>query len=464
MRSLFSKLFLFYLVFLVLPFFGIMSCGGGGAGSASLPDLNLFAQNCGNTLLNENESCDDGNTNNSDGCNLHCALEVGEAICGNGVKENEECCDDGNTVSGDGCSANCTLENPNHAPSAPALADEPHNGVKWAPTRLYLSWSSSTDPDAEDQVVYDVYFVEGNGISPNAIPYKKGITQTHFIIQASTDNRSEFFPDVVSPLYLAPLRTYTWKICARDKFGATACSIQRIFNTDDSVVGWWRFDENPVGSACPSLLGGPAGDFGETVCDYSGKGNHGKNYGTPTWLSPNSTLLGGALQFDGVDDKIEVANSVSLNPTSVSLQVKLKITIDDYHEVIDKRSNGYGYNLRIDGGASPMRLLFVVTGEDGEQNANQLGAINTDITYVAVGTYEHSTKTISLYKDGILLPVTNVIAGPFSRNIPSPDPLEIGTRSFLPLSAPWFPGIMDDVIIYNKSITSEQVSNAYYTY
>ena len=96
-------------------------------------------EHCGNGAIEANESCDDANTNNNDGCNNLCQL----ATCGNGRLEvgeqcddgnridNDACtnycrssrcgdriisaargetCDDGNTISGDGCSSACRLE------------------------------------------------------------------------------------------------------------------------------------------------------------------------------------------------------------------------------------------------------------------------------------------------------------------------------------------------------------------
>ena len=70
--------------------------------------------------------CDDGNTNNGDGCDENCTVESGYVctggttttasscsqpveVCGDGVLVSAQC-DDNNTVGGDGCSASCTLE------------------------------------------------------------------------------------------------------------------------------------------------------------------------------------------------------------------------------------------------------------------------------------------------------------------------------------------------------------------
>src|SRR5262249_9279789 len=103
---------------------------------------------CGNGVVEAGEQCDDGNTNNNDGCSNNCRLISG---CGDGVLQaGEECdagpanantpeapcrpdcalphcadgipdlargeqCDDGNTTSGDGCSSRCYIEPPSSA-------------------------------------------------------------------------------------------------------------------------------------------------------------------------------------------------------------------------------------------------------------------------------------------------------------------------------------------------------------
>jgi fibro-slime domain-containing protein len=74
---------------------------------------------CGDAFQASNEMCDDGNTNDGDGCSHRCKLELGykcEATtctlttCGDGVQEGRESCDDGNAIPLDGCSATCQSE------------------------------------------------------------------------------------------------------------------------------------------------------------------------------------------------------------------------------------------------------------------------------------------------------------------------------------------------------------------
>jgi cysteine-rich repeat protein len=101
--------------------------GGGNTGTVTItipptpdagPDL-PGGGNCGDGILERNETCDDGNTEGGDGCSPACQIEANYeckdpgqpcknlAVCGNGILTSDETCDDGNQDSGDGCSADC---------------------------------------------------------------------------------------------------------------------------------------------------------------------------------------------------------------------------------------------------------------------------------------------------------------------------------------------------------------------
>ncbi|MBO4349834.1 MAG: DUF4886 domain-containing protein, partial [Proteobacteria bacterium] len=75
---------------------------------------------CGDGTLAEGEECDDDNTADGDGCSSQCKVEDGwtcsdagvscTSVCGDAKKVGDEACDDGNTQDGDGCSALCAVE------------------------------------------------------------------------------------------------------------------------------------------------------------------------------------------------------------------------------------------------------------------------------------------------------------------------------------------------------------------
>ncbi len=84
-------------------------------GDAGVPD-----PVCGNGEREEGELCDDGNTDDDDGCSADCLDQDPNydcsnpgtacliiAICGNGVLEGDEVCDEGEEYQTEGCSASC---------------------------------------------------------------------------------------------------------------------------------------------------------------------------------------------------------------------------------------------------------------------------------------------------------------------------------------------------------------------
>jgi cysteine-rich repeat protein len=85
--------------FLVLALVALAGCGRSS----------LFVTTCGDGLLEPGEACDDGNTDDGDGCSRTCSVES-LASCGDGALDPGEGCDDGNLIAGDGCDASCRPE------------------------------------------------------------------------------------------------------------------------------------------------------------------------------------------------------------------------------------------------------------------------------------------------------------------------------------------------------------------
>ena len=85
----------------------ILNTATASASSISTEDpASTLVYFCGDETVDMGEQCDDGNTNNNDGCSATCQTE----FCGDEITQTSEECDDGNTTSNDGCDANCNLE------------------------------------------------------------------------------------------------------------------------------------------------------------------------------------------------------------------------------------------------------------------------------------------------------------------------------------------------------------------
>ncbi len=78
----------------------------GGQELVTICNDSCLLQTCGNEIIEGDEQCDFGDTEDGDGCSASCRLEE----CGNEIIEGDEQCDFGDTEIGDGCSASCRFE------------------------------------------------------------------------------------------------------------------------------------------------------------------------------------------------------------------------------------------------------------------------------------------------------------------------------------------------------------------
>ena len=104
--------------------FQVGNTGGSGA-QGGTDDAGCYGTGCntgpecGNGVIEDGESCDDGNALPGDGCSGLCRKEpnstcptpgqlcVSTVVCGDGQLTGAEACDDNNVTAGDGCSADC---------------------------------------------------------------------------------------------------------------------------------------------------------------------------------------------------------------------------------------------------------------------------------------------------------------------------------------------------------------------
>lgn len=206
------------------------------------------------------------------------------------------------------------------------------------------------------------------------------------------------------------------------------------------LVGYWTMDED-------SLLSP------NTIRDYSPYGNTGTIYGA-TFATDRHGQPNKAMSFDGVDDYIDCGNKDSLDITSinydgVTLAAWINISsYDSYAGIVGKRqSSTYkGYQLMPVFNVTDM-IRFDVFGK------SVTASFTLNKWVFVVGTYDNNI--MKLYIDGEEQPQTykesNLLVSSLSN-------VYIGK---LPYGNFLINGSIDDVRIYNRALSAEEITFLY---
>lgn len=211
---------------------------------------------------------------------------------------------------------------------------------------------------------------------------------------------------------------------------------------DPNLVSWWKLDEGT----------------GLTAYDSAGT-----NDGTITSATWTTGRIGGALNFDGTDDKVNCGTDSSLNLTetlTISAWVKRSRTGGTVEGIFSRASSWSGvsymmYTLHVWGYSD--RFAFRVSNGTSLLSSLGLPSKSADTWYHVTGSYDSTTGTTKLYVDGVLeASATDASFGSLNSRSPTGigyDPLN-GNRHY-------FAGIIDDIRIYNKELTSQEVQDIY---
>ena len=180
----------------------------------------------------------------------------------------------------------------------------------------------------------------------------------------------------------------------------------------------------------------------------------------PRWTTG---ISGSGLEFDGLDDYVEIPHSKSLDisgPITIEVWIKLNRFFPNWRAIVSKGSSEHGwYNLGISGGMeSKMATILRV----GRESIQVMAETNLELNkwYHLAMTYDQ--KNIKLYLNGKSeksQPETGVIKN-------SNAPLYLGNShgSATHHGGRLFPGIIDEVEIYNKALTAEEIKEDYEKY
>jgi hypothetical protein len=230
---------------------------------------------------------------------------------------------------------------------------------------------------------------------------------------------------------------------------ATAATAQvPSYVPTDGLVGWWPFNGN--------------------ANDESGNGNDGVVNGATLTVDRNE-IANAAFYFNGSSDFITISNTVMTQVVGsycVSFWVKNNDASNQFngHEVLSDRDAGsYKYRFRLNFSISQPQFVSDISYIDcfeSDQNWNivysEVPELNNWEQYVI--NYSADSQTFSAYKNGILIQTLNnvsLVTG--SRQI------NIG-RTIAPAyveGTSYFNGSVDDIAIYNRALTEQEIQNLY---
>ena len=226
-----------------------------------------------------------------------------------------------------------------------------------------------------------------------------------------------------SSLYILNSSIYIWNESAYNQYWNTT-----------GLVAWYQFDDN-------------------TANDYFGV-NNGTNSG-----AYQSTIgkIGGSSVFDGVNDYVNINLTgkldAEINKISFSAWIKKNDLVGN-EMIMDMRKSG-SYSNRTLFLVAESSIRFAVTLDNNLTSYNIYSSISPSIWYNFVGVWNGTHLLI--YKNGVsdATPVacsgTVKTAGVYN--------MDLGKQSFDAVS--YFNGSIDDVRIYNRSLSATEIANLY---
>ena len=164
---------------------------------------------------------------------------------------------------------------------------------------------------------------------------------------------------------------------------------------------------------------------------------------------------GAALWFDGVNDYIDCGNDVSLNPTdavTVETWIKLDAASEGKTSSIPIIRRNDAYLLRRDGVVNGGYFsFFIYDGTSWELGVNSGFSPAFGVWYHIIGTYDG--QHVKIYVNG-RLKGSSVRTGAMPLN---------GNNTVIGFwNTDYFPGLIDEVRIYNRALLAEEIKNLYF--
>ncbi|WP_194842050.1 Ig-like domain-containing protein [Gracilibacillus salitolerans] len=212
------------------------------------------------------------------------------------------------------------------------------------------------------------------------------------------------------------------------------------------MVLWYTFDEGE----------------GTSIADSSSKDNNGDLNGEPYWIEG---VQGGALQFNGENNFIDVGNSQELQPSNITVSYWIKRAGEMGKNNIfwakpDGGWNQDGWYLTYDDGYSSFMVVDGFNRFYVDEPADEFLPLN-EWTHV-VATFDSDSNEASIYKNGEPQEVTIAEEDGLESITATDDPKYLGYTN-PQFDDGFIQTGLDDFRIYNYAMTAEEVSTIYET-
>ena len=186
------------------------------------------------------------------------------------------------------------------------------------------------------------------------------------------------------------------------------------------------------------------------MVDLAGKAHFWPLRGKPNWLVQGIT--GGALEFDGADDKIDVPCSAALNSPrfTVAFWAKVSGGVDTFRSPLTSRGDTpqRGYCFYAD---DKNRWSFWTGNGTRWHELHGTRVVIGEWHHIA-GTYDGTTKRI--YVDG-----APIASGVVTIALNTTNPLRIGAGATEGNGNYYFPGALDDVRVYGRALSVQEIKS-----
>lgn len=187
---------------------------------------------------------------------------------------------------------------------------------------------------------------------------------------------------------------------------------------------------------------------GTLIQDYSGMGNNGTWYGNDS-VNYSTGKFNTGLQFDGVDDYVNVGNDTSLNPKNITISIWFnKSSTGSFPHLVSKY-NVYRINIR----DADNKKIMVRLNNNAVNDIFSSTTIENNKNYNFVWTHQNTTS--KTYLNGILEATKISVA-----LIDNTQDVRFGTTLGV---GTYYNGSTDEVLIYSRAWSPEEVRQNYLT-